>query len=225
LENIIDITVPIQSDMPVWPGTSGILLTPIMQLENGDTSNVSRLGCNLHTGTHVDAPKHFLNNGTTVETLPLDILIGPAFVAHLPEVKDVTPEDFNNLDLPSGVKRLLLRTRNSDLWAAGATEFREDFVALTSDAAQWIVDNGISLIGVDYLSVQRYTDDSTTHEILLGADTVVLEGVNLFDVQPGFYELVCLPLRLIGAEASPARAILRKLDRNNWQSSVTEVQS
>ncbi len=224
LENIIDITVPMQSDMPVWPGTKGIRLTPIMRLEKGDSSNVSRLDCNLHTGTHVDAPKHFLNSGTTVEQLSLDVLVGPCFVAHLLEAKDVTPGILTDLNLPSGIKRLLLRTRNSELWVKGTTEFREDFAALTPDAAQWIVDNGIGLIGVDYLSVQRYSDDSVTHQILLGAGTVALEGLNLSNVQSGFYELICLPLRLVGAEASPARAILRRIDRiDEKQSTIGEL--
>ena len=210
MADMIDITVPLRRDMPVWPGCKGIRITPIMRLENGDSSNVSHLDCNLHTGTHVDAPRHFLQNGTTVEQLLLDVLVGPAFVAHLPEAADVTPRDLTDLNLPPSVRRLLLRTSNSELWAAGTAEFTEDYAALTPEAAQWIVDRQISLIGMDYLSVQRYGDSSITHEILLGADTVVLEGLNLSDVQPGPYELICLPLRLVGAEAAPARAILRR---------------
>ena len=217
--SIIDITVPMQSEMPVWPGTECIRLTPTKLLEKGDSYNASRLDCDLHTGTHVDAPSHFLADGTTVETLPLDVLVGPAFVAHLLEVEYITPEDLADLNLPTDVKRLLLRTRNSELWATETTEFKKDFVALTPDAAQWIVDKEISLIGVDYLSVQRYSDDSITHEILLGAGTVALEGLNLSDVQSGFYELICLPLRLVGAEASPARAILRRIDSTYEKSS------
>jgi arylformamidase len=211
VEKIIDITVPLTTQMPVWPGCNGIRITPTMSLENGDSSNVSRLDINLHTGTHVDAPRHFLHNGTTVERLPLDAFIGPTYVAHLPEAADVTPRNLTDLNLPSGTERLLLRTRNSELWAAKTTEFKEDFVALTHEAAQWIVDKKIRLIGVDYLSVQRYSDDSRTHQILLGADTIVLEGLNLSNVIAGFYELICLPLRLVGAEASPARAILRQI--------------
>ena len=213
MEKIIDITVPLTTRMPVWPGHKGIRVTPTMRLEDGDSSNVSRLDLNLHTGTHVDAPRHFLQNGTTVEQLPLGVLIGPSYVAHLPDAADVTPRNLTDLNLPSGIERLLLRTRNSELWAAKTTEFREDFVALTREAAQWIVDRKISLIGVDYLSVQRYNDDSQTHQILLGADTVVLEGLNLSNVETGFYELICLPLKLVGAEAAPARAILWQMTK------------
>ena len=211
MEKIIDITVPLTIEMPIWPGCKGIWITHIMRLENGDSSNVSRLDINLHTGTHVDAPRHFLQNGKTVEHLPLDVLVGPSYVAHLPDATDVTPRNLTDLNLPSGTKRLLLRTRNSELWAAKTTEFKEDFVALTHEAAQWIVDKKIRLIGVDYLSIQRYSDDSRTHQILLGAGTIALEGLNLSNVKTGFYELICLPLSLVGAEASPARAILRQI--------------
>ena len=211
MEKIIDITVPLTTEMPVWPGSKGIKITPTMQMDEGDSYNASRLDCDLHTGTHVDAPRHFLQNGTTVEHLPLDVLVGPSYVAHLPDAAHITPRNLTDLNLPSGIERLLLRTRNSELWAAKTIEFRKDFTALTHEAAQWIVDKGIKLIGVDYLSVQRFSDDSTTHQILLGADTVVLEGLNLFNVKAGFYELICLPLRIVGTEAAPARAILRNI--------------
>jgi len=221
LENIIDITVPLTTEIPIWPGCKGIQITPTMRMDEGDSSNISRLDCNLHTGTHVDAPRHFLQNGTTVEQLPLDVLVGPSYVAHLPDAADITAGDLTDLNLPSGIERLLLRTRNSELWAAKTTEFRENFVALTHEAAQWIVDKGISLIGVDYLSVQRYCDDSRTHQILLGADTIVLEGLNLSNVKTGFYELICLPLKLVGTEAAPARAILRQIPEVNEKPSTT----
>lgn len=213
LADIIDITVPLQPDMPTWPGSKGPRLTPTMRLSNGDPTNVSRLDCDLHTGTHLDAPKHVLQDGMTVDKLPLEILVGSCFVADLPEAADVTADTLADSNLPSGIERLLLRTPNSELWAKGETDFREDYAALTPDAAQWIVDQAIRLIGVDYLSVQRYGDDSTTHQILLGADTIVLEGLNLSNVQSGFYELICLPLNLLGAEAAPARAILRTMAR------------
>jgi arylformamidase len=192
-----------------------------MRMDEGDAFNVSRLDCNLHTGTHVDAPSHFLQNGTTVEQLPLDVLVGPSYVAHLPDAEDITAGNLTDLNLPSGIERLLLRTRNSELWATNTNKFKKDFAALTYDAAQWIVDRGIRLIGVDYLSVQRYRDDARTHQILLGADTIALEGLNLSNVESGFYELICLPLMLVGAEASPVRAILRQLPQINEKPSTT----
>ena len=164
----------------------------------------------MHTGTHVDAPWHFLENGSTVEQLPIDVLIGQAIVAYLPGVSAVTASDLADLVLPPSKKRLLLRTSNSELWAKGVPEFRKDYVALTADAARWVVDQGVRLIGVDYLSVQRYDDSSITHQILLGANVIILEGLNLTDVQPGPYELVCLPLKLVGSDGAPARAVLVK---------------
>ena len=211
MASIIDISVPLQPDMPIWPGSVGLRLTRTMRLEAGDAANVSRLDCDVHMGTHVDAPWHFWEDGATVEQLPLDTLIGPAIVVYLPEVGLVTASDLANLTLPPGTKRLLLRTRNSKLWAAGVTEFREDYVALTTEAARWVVDQGIRLIGVDYLSVQRYDDSSLVHQILLEAGVVILEGLNLADVQPGIHELICLPILLVGAEGAPARAVLRPL--------------
>ena len=221
MEDIIDITVPLITEIPMWPGSEGIRITPTMRMDEGAPYNVSRLDCDLHTGTHVDAPKHFLQNGTTVEQLPLDVLVGPSYVAHLPDAADITADDLTDLNLPSGTERLLIRTRNSELWAANTTEFKKDFVALTYDAAQWIVDKCIKLIGVDYLSVQRYRDDARTHQILLGADTIALEGLNLSNVKSGFYELICLPLRLVGVEASPVRAILRQIPQVEEKPSAT----
>jgi arylformamidase len=211
LDNITDITVPLTTQMPIWPGCKGIRITQIKRMDKGDPYNLSRLAINLHTGTHVDAPIHFLQNGATVEKLSLDVLVGTCYVAHLPEAADITAGNLNDLNLPSGIERLLLRTRNSELWAAKTIEFRKDFVALTHDAAQWIVDKGIRLIGIDYLSVQRFYDDSRTHQILLGADIIALEGLNLTGINAGFYELICLPLKLVGAEGAPARAILRQM--------------
>lgn len=211
MRNIIDISVPLQSNMPTWPGSRGFRLEWTQCMEAGDEANVSRLDCGVHVGTHVDAPRHFVEGATTVDQLPLETLIGPAVVGFLPDADAVTVDHLKSLDLPKDTERLLLRTRNSDLWAAGVMEFKENFVALTPDAARWVVDRGIPLIGVDYLSVQRYHDGPAVHQILLGAGVVAIEGLDLSSVQPGEYELVCLPLRLVGAEGAPARAVLRPL--------------
>jgi arylformamidase len=181
-------------------------------MEDGNVANVSRLACGVHIGTHVDAPYHFVASGKTIEQLALDTLIGEATVAALPTVDSVTAADLAGLALPDGVQRLLLQTRNSAHWAAGMAPFRDDFVALTADAAQWVVDQGIRLIGVDYLSVQRYHDDPQTHQILLEAEVIILEGLNLAQVQPGRYELICLPINLVGSDGAPARAALRVLE-------------
>jgi len=208
---IIDVSLPLQAELPTWPGSTGIRLDPVKRMAAGDDENLSRLDLDVHTGTHIDAPWHYVEDGYAVEHLPLDVLIGPAVVSFLPEVSQITAGDLSALQLPPDTRRLLLRTSNSELWAAGVTEFREDYVALTADAAQWVVDRAIRLIGVDYLSVQRYIDSPLTHRILLEAGVIIIEGLNLDGVKPGRYELICLPLKLVGADGAPARVVLRTL--------------
>ncbi|MCZ6570045.1 MAG: cyclase family protein [Deltaproteobacteria bacterium] len=211
MTGLIDISVPLHSGIPVWPGSTGYLLTQTSCLDNGDASMNSMLDMDVHVGTHVDAPCHFIPGAASSEALPLEALIGPACVALLEDAEVVTPELLSGLDLAPNVERLLLKTRNSELWEKGESEFRSDFVALTADAARWLVDRGIVLIGIDYLSVQRFGDPPLTHEILLRSGMVVLEGLNLAGAAPGRYELICLPLRLVGSNGAPARAVLRPL--------------
>ena len=182
-----------------------------MSLEAGDTANVTRLDCDVHVGTHVEAPRHFLKEGISIDRVLLDTLVGPAEVADLRGISVITPFDLDRLDLAPGTTRLLLRTRNSELWAADERKFQKDYVALSSEAARWITDYGIELIGVDYLSVQRFEEGPMTHQILMRAGVIIIEGLNLSAVESGRYELICLPLRLTDAEAAPARAALRPL--------------
>jgi arylformamidase len=167
--------------------------------------------CDLHAGTHIDAPRHFLADGATIETLPLEVCLGPAYVAYLPEVKVITAGDLDRLALEAGVSRLLLKTANSNLWAAGVRDFQARFVDLSPDAARWLVQRRVRLVGIDYLSVERPKDDYEVHRILMTAGVVILETLDLSRVAPGWYELICLPLPLAGAEASPTRAVLRRL--------------
>ncbi len=211
MSEIIDITVPLHAGTPTWPGSAGVELTRTLRLEEGDFSNASRLGCDVHVGTHVDAPRHFIDSGSTVEKLPLEVMVGDAFVAYVPEVTKITASVLTGLNLPEGTERLLLRTRNSELWAKETSEFMKDYAALTDDGAQWVVERGIRLIGVDYLSVQCYGDGPLTHQILLQAGVVILEGLNLADIEPCCYELICLPLKLVDADGAPARAVLRSI--------------
>lgn len=208
---LIDVSLTLRAAMPYWPGTAPLVLTRTMSLEAGDAANVSRLDLDVHTGTHVDAPSHFLAGAGTAHDLRLEDMIGPAVVGDLRHVDFITAADLDRLELPVGTVRLLLRTRNSNHWGAEVTHFREDFVALVPDAAQWIVDRGIRLVGIDYLSVQQYNGDPRTHQILLAAGIVILEGIDLSAAEPGGYELLCLPLRLADAEGAPARAVLREL--------------
>ena len=206
-----DISLTLSPQLPRWPGSPPLELTRRRDMARGDHVNDSVLRCGVHGGTHVDAPVHFLADGADVTQLALDALIGPAVVAALPAVDAVTARELEGLSLPADTRRLLLRTRNSEGWRREEREFRADFVALTADAARWVVDRGLRLIGVDYLSVQRFRDDPQTHITLLQADVVILEGLNLAEVEPGAYELIALPLKLAGADGAPARAVLRTL--------------
>ena len=207
---IYDITLTITPDLPIYPGDPPIILERIMKMEEGDDCNVTRLSMSVHVGTHVDAPYHFLGGSApTVEELSLTILTGRAYVLHLPDqVERITTPDLERAGIPIRTRRLLIRTRNSQFWKNGEGKFQKDFVALNKDAAQYLVDREIKLVGVDYLSVAPFHDGLATHEILLRANTVILEGLNLAEVPQGRYMLYCLPIKISGSDGAPARAIL-----------------
>jgi arylformamidase len=157
VQKLLDISVGLHDDMPVWPGSAGFRRSWTHRMES-EGVNVSKLECDIHVGTHIDAPLHFLSGGSAAHELDLAALVGPAWVADMGEVASVTAESLEGLNLPADVTRLLLRTRNSRLWADDVREFRRDFVALTADAAAWVAERGIRTLGVDYLSVQRFDD-------------------------------------------------------------------
>lgn len=203
-----DVTLTITKDMPVWPGDTAPQLVRIDSLEKGDPANTSMVTMSVHTGTHVDAPKHFLNQGKTIEQIPLDALMGRAYVLHLPDIEHITAQALACADIPPRTRRLLFKTRNSEFWSNGVKSFQPDFAALTEDAAQYLVDRNVRLVGLDYLSVAPFKDVTPTHRILLEAGVVVLEGLDLSQVSQGRYTLTCLPLKLDGADGAPARVIL-----------------
>jgi arylformamidase len=206
---IHDITLSISPDMPVWPGDPAVVLEQVSSMDAGAHDNVSRLACGVHTGTHVDAPHHFMNDHRTVESLALDILVGPACVVQIPEdVKVVRSEDLEKAAIPPGTVRLLLKTSNSLLWAGGEKGFFAGFVGISADGADWLVQHNIKLIGIDYLSVAPYHQSIPTHRALLAAGVIIVEGLDLSAVAPGTYGLYCLPLKLTGSDGAPARTIL-----------------
>ncbi len=207
---IHDISLPISPNLPTWPGDPKIELRSISKMEDGADANVTHLSATVHIGTHVDAPYHFLGgDAPTVEQLDLGVLTGPAQVVALPELgAAITAADLEAASIPAGTTRLLLKTRNSALWARGERVFQEDFVALDAGAAEWVVAHGIQLVGVDYLSVAPFKAPVPTHRILLRAGVIPVEGLDLSAVEPGAYTLFCLPLKIMGSDGAPARAIL-----------------
>jgi arylformamidase len=211
---IYDLSVPLGSELPVYPGDPAIEISAWSSLENGDAANVSALSFGAHTGTHVDAPAHFLHGAKKVETLALEVLIGEAEVVEVPEERRVIDEAFVNEKFREGKKRILFKTRNSGFWTGDFADFRTDFTHLDLRAAQALVERGVKLVGIDYLSVEKFgSKDHEVHRALLSQEVIILEGLNLGGVAPGKYELICLPLRLrtkLG-DGAPARAVLRTI--------------
>ena len=205
---LIDVTVPLDSNLPMYPGNTPFTLEAIKRIGRGDSSNVSTLHMSAHAGTHVDAPRHFFDDGPGTEALPLEMLVGRTRVIEMTSRKSITAEDLARLDLSEDV-RVLIKTPNSRLW--GSPEFHADYVGVTESGARHLVDHGIRVVGVDYLSVEEFKrPGAPAHHILLGGGTIVIEGLNLRDVEPGTYEMFCLPLRVIGSDGAPARVVLRR---------------
>ena len=207
--HIYDITVPLSPSLPVYPGDPAVVITPVAQLQWGDAANVSRLTLSSHTGTHLDAPRHFFQAGLAIDGIALHGLIGPARVCAFPDATThLTADDLRPLGL-AGTQRLLLKTANSALWEK--TGFQTNYVALTESAAHLLVDLGVQLVGIDYLSVDAFEcQDFQVHRTLLGAGVLILEGLDLRTVLPGEYELLALPLLLQDGDGAPVRAILRR---------------
>lgn len=205
---IIDISVPISTKIVTWPGDPKPDIHYVKTISQGGTSNTSAFAMSSHVGTHVDAPLHFIDGAAPIDKVPLSTLIGPARVLDMTGRRVITQADLAASDI-DGASRLLLKTDASALW--DDAEFHEEFPHLDDEAAGYIVERGIELVGVDYLSVEQYEGRTReTHRIILGGGCIILEGLDLGDVEPGDYELICLPLLLAGMEAAPARAILRR---------------
>jgi arylformamidase len=205
--DVYDLTVPVRQGMVVYEGDPPVRLTRAASIAQGAQANVSRLDFGVHTGTHVDAPVHFIEGAAGVESIPLDALVGPAWVVDATHLeRDIDLLALQSLDIPAGIERLLFRTRNSELW--GLPRFSRDFLGLTAEAARALVQRGVRLVGADYLSIAPADDPAPTHVELLEAGVVILEGLDLRGVPAGGYQLVCLPLLIEGADGAPARALL-----------------
>jgi arylformamidase len=215
---LYDISVPIAPGVtPVYSGDPGIEIESWAALRRGDPANVSLLHFGAHTGTHVDAPAHFIDGAPGLAQLPLDALVGPARVVEVPEDVRAIGAGHVESGVPEGTPRVLFKTRNSAFWADARGRFREDFTYVAPDAARALVGRGVRLVGIDYLSVERFgSKDFETHVTLLSEGVVILEGLDLSAVAAGTYELLCLPLRLAAGDGdgAPARALLRTPDAN-----------
>lgn len=205
---IIDISLGIHPDMPVWPGDPPLVLERISTIGPESHANVSRIASGVHIGTHVDAPLHFIEGGASIDQLDLEIFVGRAYVVEFDTNDHLDRADFEGAAIPPGVERLLLKTRNSEYWRQGRHKFEESFLAVTAEGADWLVEAGVQLVGVDYLSVAPYRDSVPTHQRLLSSGIVVVEGLDLSQVESGWYTLYCLPIKLLGSEGAPARAAL-----------------
>ncbi|MCR4292150.1 MAG: cyclase family protein [Candidatus Kuenenia sp.] len=202
-----DVTLPISNAMITWPSDPAVSITGTSLISRGDFCNLSELKIGSHCGTHIDAPSHFLENGRTIDQLALENLIGEATVFEFKNKENIDVSDIKQL-LFDNVKRVLFKTVNSSYWKLSV--FKKDFVYLTKDAAQYLVDNGIRLVGVDYLSVEKFeSQQAETHHILLRNDVIILEGLDLSNVEPGRYELIALPLKIKDGDGSPARVVLK----------------
>lgn len=209
---IYDVTVPISNELPTWPGDPAVELSDWRCLANGDAANLSMLNFGAHTGTHVDAPAHFIEGAGKVEALDLEVLIGEAEVVAVPEDCRAIDEAFVLAHCSPGSKRIIFKTRNSAFWNENNPRFREDFTYLDLNAAKPLVQRGLKLVGIDYLSIEKFDSPKhETHLALLSHGVVILEGLNLSEVAAGRYELICLPLRLRSnlGDGAPARVVLR----------------
>jgi arylformamidase len=206
---IYDISNEVYSGMVKWPDNPAVEITRTLDQAKGDTATVSLLSMGAHTGTHLDAPIHFVPGGTGVDTLDLAVLVGPALVVAVPPAAPaISAAVLDALPIPPGTERILFQTRNSAFWQEEHPRFHEDFVAVAADGAEWLVARGVRLVGVDYLSVAPFDAPVPTHRTLLEAGVIPVEGLNLAGVAPGLYTLVCLPVKLRDCDGAPARAIL-----------------
>lgn len=209
---IYDVSIPLSGHTPTYPGDPGIEVKQWLSLAKGDPANVSVIHFGAHTGTHVDAPAHFIAGAPRLDSLPLEILIGDATVVEIPDNLPAITRDL--VAEYRGNPRILFKTRNSRLWKEESTEFQRDYVYLEPDAARELLNKKVQLVGIDYLSVEKFrSDDFETHHLLLGSGVVIIEGLDLSSVPPGDYELICLPLKVVSGhgDGAPARAVLRTL--------------
>jgi arylformamidase len=207
---IYDVTVPFSDQLPVWPGDAAIEFRPMSRISTGGVCNASQIVCPTHCGTHVDPPWHFVDDGARLDQIPIERWVGPCQVIKISdEVSMIEPSHLEGAEIAPGITRLLFKTSNSRKWSRRPLVFETTYVALSLKATLWLIAHGIKLVGVDYLSFEAYdAEENDVHRTLLGHDVVAIEGLDLSAVAPGFYQLVCLPLKLVAGDGAPARVVL-----------------
>jgi arylformamidase len=205
---LIDVTVPLDANLPTYPGNTPFALEAIKRVARGDSSNVSTLHMSAHAGTHVDAPRHFFDDAPGADALPLEMLLGRTRVIEITSRVGIGADELADIDLSDDL-RVLFKTSNSRLW--GSPDFHQDYIGVTASGAEHLIAHGIKVVGVDYLTVEEFKKPGApAHHVLLGGGAIVIEGLNLRDVDPGIYDMLCLPLRVVGSDGAPARVLLRK---------------
>ena len=211
MRKIFDVSIPLTTGGLIYPGNPEIQITPQQSIADGASANVSTLVLGSHTGTHVDAAKHFFDDGQPVDQLPLDALIGRATVLEFPDdIMQIGAKELDGQPI-DGARRVLLKTRNSALLEL--PEFTRDYTFLAPDGAELLAEKGVQLVGIDYLSIEQFrSGHHRTHRTLLQRQIVIVEGLQLAGVSPGVYEFICLPLRIAGMDGAPARAVLMEIE-------------
>ena len=205
---LLDVSVPLAQGLPTYPGNPPFELQALKRIAEGGSSNVSRLVLGTHTGTHVDAPKHFIDDAAAVDALQLDLLIGRTRVIEIDKRGGISADELAAAGLREDL-RVLFKTPNSALW--NSSTFHEDYTHLSEGAARYLVDQGVKVVGIDYLSVEGFKKaGAPAHRALLGSGVIIIEGLNLSEADPGMYEMYCLPLRVVGGDGAPARVLLKR---------------
>jgi arylformamidase len=205
---LLDVSVPLTQGLPTYPGNPPFEFHPVKRIAEGGSSNVSRMVLGTHTGTHVDAPRHFFDDGPGVDALPLDLLIGRARVVEINQRGAIAAADLQAAGLREDL-RVLLKTPNSALW--NSEQFHDDYTHLAESGARYLVEQGVKVVGVDYLSIEQFKKPGApAHKALLSNGVIIIEGLNLADAEPGMYEMYCLPLRVAHGDGAPARVVLKR---------------
>ncbi|MGO9139412.1 MAG: cyclase family protein [Syntrophales bacterium] len=205
----IDLSLTLKSNMVHWPTDPSFSIERVRDMDKGDTVNLSKITMGAHSGTHVDAPVHFIKGAKGVDRLLFDSLIGPARIVGIADADTIKEKELAGLGIKKG-ERILLRTRNSLNKLLHKNTFTEDFVYIEKDAAEFLATCGIKTLGVDYLSVGGYKKNGPdVHRLLLGAGILVIEGLDLNEALPGNYDMICLPMKILDSDGAPARMIVK----------------